>query len=154
MKTPGRIFVKVSEESIDSNRVQALLTSIANPTHGASVLFLGIVRNFHDGRDVLAVSYDAHQALCEKVFEEICQEAAQKAVDEDLDLILVHRTGKLIVGEASVGIAVGSRHREAAFEASRYMIEQLKIRAPIWKKEHYVDGESQWLKGHALCSHG
>ncbi|MGK5087615.1 molybdenum cofactor biosynthesis protein MoaE [Bdellovibrionota bacterium FG-2] len=146
----GRITVKVSDEAIDANRLQALLASVSNPAHGASVLFLGIVRNFHDGREVLAVSYDAHLGLSEKIFGEICQESVANAHakwDEDLDLVLVHRVGKLAVGEASVGIAVGSAHREAAFEASRYLIEQLKIRAPIWKLEHYKEGESQWLKG-------
>jgi molybdopterin synthase catalytic subunit len=101
---------------------------------------------------VEAVAYDAFQPLAEKVLGEISEEARLKYAN-DLKVVLQHRTGKLKVGEISLAIAVSSRHRDEAYEASRYIIEELKQRAPIWKKEYYTDGETDWLKGHALCGH-
>lgn len=142
------IHVEVTDQVLDT---QALLAHAADPSFGAQTLFVGVVRNLHAGRKVLAVSYDAFTPLCEKVFREICQEAEQKW--GPLSLTLVHRTGRLGVGEASVVIAVGSPHRDESYLASRYLIEELKVRAPIWKKEHYEDGETEWLRGHALCGH-
>lgn len=120
--------------------------------HGAQTLFLGVVRDENVGKKVLAVSYDAHEAMAKKVLQEICSEA-QNRWGQGLKIYVAHRTGKLEVGETSVIIGVGSKHRETAYEASRYVIEELKIRVPIWKNEHYENGESGWLKGHALCSH-
>jgi molybdopterin synthase catalytic subunit len=112
-----------------------------------------VVRNTNHGRQVQAVSYDAHPALAETCFREICQEASGRW-GETLQVALIHRVGRLEVGEISVSIAIGLPHRDEAYQASRYVIEELKKRAPIWKKEHYIDGESEWLQGHALCSHG
>jgi molybdopterin synthase catalytic subunit len=119
------------------------------PGHGAAALFVGRVRDLNDGRTVQAVSYDVHEALCRRVFERICHEAVV-AWGDDLRLWLVHRRGRLAVGEASVVAAASSRHRDDAFRASRYLVEQMKQRAPIWKQEHYVDGDSAWIAGHPL----
>jgi molybdopterin synthase catalytic subunit len=117
--------------------------------HGAAILFVGRVRNINDGRSVRAVSYDVHEALCRREFTAMCDEA-QERWGADLRMWLVHRQGRLEIGEASVVVAVSSRHRDHAFTASRYLVEQMKLRAPIWKQEHYVDGDSEWLRGHAL----
>ncbi|MCM2279943.1 MAG: molybdenum cofactor biosynthesis protein MoaE [Oligoflexia bacterium] len=144
------IEVAVVESAIDPTRTLARVT---DPGHGAETLFLGVVREHNLGRKVLGVSYDAFAPLAETVLREICKEARARW-GESLKFAVTHRTGRLDVGEISVAIAVGSRHRDEAYQASRYVIEELKIRAPIWKKEHYEDGESEWLKGHALCSHG
>lgn len=122
------------------------------PGHGAADLFVGRVRDVNDGREVRAVSYDLHDALCRKVLHDICTEAAAEWGD-DLRIWLVHRSGRLAIGEASVIAAVSSAHRDVAFRACRYLVEQMKIRAPVWKQEHYVDGDSEWLPGHELVSH-
>lgn len=120
--------------------------------HGAQNYFFGSVRDFNMGKNVVAVSYDAYIPLGEKVLREIAYEA-QDRWGLDLRICVVHRVGTLAVGEMSVGIGVSSPHRDESYQASRYIIEQIKIRAPIWKKEHYEDGETEWLKGHALCQH-
>ncbi len=116
---------------------------------GAQVVFWGVVREHNQGRPVLAVTYDAHAPLAEKTFREIGEEACTRW-GEDLRVVILHRTGRLEVGEASVVIGVASAHRDEAYQASRYVIEQLKARSPIWKQEHYLDGDSEWLGGHVL----
>lgn len=122
------------------------------PGHGAAALFIGRVRDLNQGREVRAVSYDLHSALCHNTFQAICFEACERW-GEGLRLWLAHRYGRLPVGQASVIAAASSPHRDEAFHACRYVIEQMKHRAPIWKQEHYRDGDSEWVQGHALCSH-
>ena len=122
------------------------------PSHGAQCVFSGMVRNHNQGKKVLGVSYDAFTPLTLKSFQDICTEAQEKW-GKDLDIHLWHRKGRLEVGELSVAIVVSSRHRDESYRASRYIIEELKHRAPVWKMEHYEDGDSEWLQGHALCSH-
>ncbi len=122
------------------------------PGHGAGALFVGAVRNRNQGRDVLAISYDVFAPLAEQCFGEICAEAEAKW-GPDLRLFVAHAKGRLDVGGLSVVIAAGSPHRNEAFSACRYVIEQIKTRAPVWKQEHYTDGDSDWVQGHALCQH-
>ena len=126
--------------------------SVANPAHGGEVHFFGVVRDLNDGRRVLAVSYEAHAPLCEATFREIAEAMVQR-YGPALDVALVHRVGRLAVGEVSIAICVSSPHRDEAYRASRDIIEAVKHRAPIWKQEHYVDGDSGWVQGHALCAH-
>ena len=121
--------------------------------HGAQILFFGVVRKVNMGRQVVAVAYDAFPPLAEATLTEICEEARTRW-GQDLCFRLTHRTGTLQVGEISLAISVSSKHRDESYQASRYVIEELKNRAPVWKKEFYEDGESEWLKGHALCGHG
>jgi molybdopterin synthase catalytic subunit len=123
------------------------------PEHGAQIIFTGIVRNHNQGKKVMGVSYDAHPVLAKKVFQEISEEALEKW-GHDLSVRIIHRAGRLAVGEVSLVIVVSSRHRDESYQASRYIIEEIKNRAPVWKKEHYEDGDSEWLQGHALCGHG
>ena len=130
--------------------LEDILKSAPSPSHGAQCIFSGMVRNHNQGKKVLGVSYDAFDPLTLKSFQEICAEAGQKW-GEDLHIHLWHRKGRLNIGELSVAIVVSSRHRDESYQASRYVIEQLKHRSP--KKEHYKDGDSEWLQGHALCSH-
>ncbi len=136
----------------DSPMSQLPQISQIPPIHGAEILFLGKIRNHNLGKAVRAVSYDAHPTLAQKVLREICEEAQGKW-GNDLCLIVIHRVGRVEINEISVVIQVSSTHRDEAYQASRYVIEQLKDRVPIWKKEHYLEGESEWLQGHALCSH-
>ena len=143
------IEVRVSDQPLLVEEVQGKLI---HSGWGAEILFLGNVRDWNLGRPVVAVSYDAFAPHAEATLRTICEEASREWGPK-LGMIVHHRTGRLSVGEASVIIGVASVHRDEAYEASRYIIEQLKERAAIWKKEHYEDGESEWLKGHALCSH-
>jgi molybdopterin synthase catalytic subunit len=131
-------------------RLEKILTAAPHPAHGAQILFTGTVRDHHLGRQVLAVSYDAFEPLAKKVLLEIAEDV-RRTVGEEIRIDVYHRTGRLEVGEVSVAIAVSSPHRAEAYRASREIIEKLKVRVPIWKKEHYIDGESAWLQGHALC---
>ena len=140
------IHVDITEAVLDP---VAALAHCSADSHGAADLFIGRVRNLNDGRAVTAVSYDLHPLLCRKIFAEICGEARQQW-GEQIHVYLVHRQGRLAVGEASVITAVSSPHRAHSFDACRYLIEQMKVRAPIWKQEHYEDGDSEWIKGHAL----
>jgi molybdopterin synthase catalytic subunit len=134
--------------------VTALLASVPlPPAHGAQLVFSGVVRDRNHGRTVTAVSYEAFSPLCETVFSELARDARARW-GEELAITILHATGRLEVGQASVLIVVSSPHRREAFEASRFLIDELKTRAPIWKQEHYVDGQTEWLPGHALCGHG
>lgn len=146
----SQVSCEVSANAIESQRVFA---ATRNPKHGGLCFFFGAVREQNGGKDVVAVEYDAAIPLAEKVLRDLADEAKTKW-GQDLDLCVIHRIGRLNVGEVSVAIGVSSRHRDEAFQASRYVIEQIKLRVPIWKKEIYADGESEWLKGHALCQHG
>ena len=121
-------------------------------THGAEVIFCGRVRNLNQGRKVVTLSYDAFAPLAIKMLGEIAVEARTKW-GHDLVITAIHRTGTLEIGDNAVIVAVSALHRSEAYRASQYIIEELKHRAPIWKKERYIDGESEWLQGHALCQH-
>lgn len=123
-----------------------------DPAHGAEVCFIGRVRNHNQGRSVESVSYDAFVPLAQMEFATICEEAFRKW-GNDLNIQILHRIGNVNVGGASILIRVTSRHRDEAYLASRYILEEIKVRAPIWKKEHYINGETDWVRGHTLCTH-
>ena len=123
--------------------VAALLDRVSRSANGAVVLFLGMVREMNDGRDVTGIEYTAYRSMAERELATIMAEAASLA--GTYDIAVEHRIGQLAVGECSVAVAVGHPHRGRAFEAARYMIEQLKQRVPIWKREHYVDGTREWV---------
>lgn len=124
-----------------------LLESVVSPQDGAALLFWGVVRNHNAGREVGSLEYEAYAEMAERVLEEIAQEARERWATGAI--AVVHRIGALEVGEGSVAIAVASPHRAAAYDASRYVIEELKKRVPIWKREGYLDGtgEREWLGG-------
>lgn len=139
----------VARMTSDPISLDLLARELSLAENGAQIVFSGVVRDHNRGRRVVAVTYDAHAPLAEKTFRDIGEEARARW-GEGLRVAIVHRSGRLVVGEASLVIAVGSPHREAAFEASRYVLEQLKTRSPVWKQEHYADGGSEWLRGHPL----
>jgi molybdopterin synthase catalytic subunit len=121
----------------------ALKAQLANAQAGACVTFEGWVRNRNDGQAVNSLEYEAYPELAEKEGLRILQEAAQKF--SALEIISVHRVGHLAIGDLAVWVGVSSEHRDAAFEACRYVIDETKARVPIWKKEHYTAGPSQWI---------
>lgn len=117
---------------------------------GASCVFTGVVRNHNDGKDVLYLEYEGYEDMVVSVFDEIAQEAKRRF--SVTRIRMVHRLGRMEIGETSVAVAVSSPHRKEAFEACRFAIDTLKRQAPIWKKEFYADGSS-WLEGPDGCAH-
>jgi molybdopterin synthase catalytic subunit len=122
-----------------------ILRKVGHPEDGAVLLFLGVVRNHADGRRVAGMRYDAYEAMATEVLSAIAAEAAERLGTDRL--AVVHRVGDLDVGEPSVAIAVSSPHRAEAYDASRYVIEEIKKRLPVWKKERYVEGGEAWVEG-------
>ena len=124
---------------------ETVLSHVGADEDGAVLLFLGVVRNHADGRPVSGMHYDAYQSMAASVLQAIADEAADRLGTDRLSV--VHRTGDLDIGDVSVAIAVSSPHRAEAYEASRYVIEEIKKRLPVWKKEHYTDGDTRWVDG-------
>jgi len=131
---------RLTSEPID---VATLIRDVTADNHGAVSLFLGTVRNSNEGRDVNGIDYSAYDAMAVAEMNRIVDEATQRF--EDVAILLIHRTGTLRVGDVSVAIACAHAHRSPALDANRYVIEQLKRRVPIWKREHYLDGTSEWV---------
>jgi molybdopterin synthase catalytic subunit len=121
----------------------ALLAGLDDKAAGACVTFEGRVRESNEGRVVVGLEYETYKALAEKEGLRIMDETAAKF--PVLGAICVHRTGKLALGELAVWVAVTAAHRGGAFEASRFIIDQVKERVPIWKKEYYRDGTTDWI---------
>lgn len=142
---PNSIHVSVSTKNLN---IQEAYDFVSDPAHGAVDVFVGAVRNHHEGQGVSGITYDVHEALAEKTFMGIA-EGAQKNWN-GIKVYISHYKGELDIGGISVVIAVSSAHRAESFEACRYIIEELKKRSPIWKREHYEDGPSEWLPGHSL----
>jgi molybdopterin synthase catalytic subunit len=120
-----------------------LLEEVANHRNGATVLFVGTVREENDGAAVSGLDYSAYRDMAERELSDIVNEAAERF--KTPDIVVEHRIGTLDLGEASVAIAVAHPHRGNAYDASRYIIEELKKRLPIWKREHYVSGKTEWV---------
>jgi molybdopterin synthase catalytic subunit len=137
--------VAVITEPIDT---AAVLREVESPAHGAAILFVGTVREVNDGRPVDGMEYTAYVAMAEKEMASIAVEAKEKFSGSFV--VIVHRIGELAIGDASVAIATANAHRDAAYQASRYVIEQLKARVPIWKREHYTDGTREWIDPTAM----
>jgi molybdopterin synthase catalytic subunit len=122
-----------------------LLAGLRDTGAGACVTFEGRVRNLNDGRQVSALDYEAYVPLAQKEGERIIGEARVKF--QIIGAHCAHRTGKLALGDIAVWVAVIAPHRAAAFDACRYIIDETKARVPIWKKEHYDGGASEWVNG-------
>ncbi len=117
----------------------SLRDAVIDPGHGAVLVFEGVARDNFEGRRVVGLSYDAYAEMALPVMDAIAGEAGQRW---GAKVAIAHRTGALQVGETSLIVAVGTPHRAACYEASRYVIEEVKKRLPVWKKEHYSDGEA------------
>ena len=122
--------------------LDALVRRVAASGRGAVATFLGLVRDHHAGRQVVALEYQAYGPMAEAACGTIVEEAEHRW---PCRVALEHRTGRLEIGEIAVGIAVGAGHRAEAFEACRWVIDELKRRVPIWKREFYVDGTEAWV---------
>jgi molybdopterin synthase catalytic subunit len=123
----------------------ALAAGLGDPRAGACVTFEGWVRDRNEGRAVLALEYEAYGPLAEKEGALILAEARERF--PVLAVACAHRTGKLALGDLAVWVGVTAAHRDGAFEACRYVIDQVKARVPVWKKERYADGATEWING-------
>jgi molybdopterin synthase catalytic subunit len=128
----------------------AALAMVAAPSAGATVLFLGTVRDRHDGREVVEIDYSGYEPMAERALARIEEELA--AETPGLRVAIVHRLGALAVGDASVAIAASSPRRAAAQEAAKLALERVKREVPVWKRERYADGSSAWREDETLFS--
>ncbi len=139
--------IDISKEKIDLTKAQKF---IASSKCGASIYFVGTVRDQNDNKKVTGITYDSHDVLVIKSFEAIYKEAETKFKFENIAVFIEHIKGYAALGDTSIIIAVACKHRTQAYEFSRYIIEEIKKRTPIWKKEHYENNESEWLKGNSI----
>ena len=123
---------------------------ISSSDYGASIYFTGTVRNQNNNKSVIGITYDSHDALVLKSFKEIYEETDKKLNIQKKAIFIEHAKGYLNLGEISIIIAIACKHRDQAYILSRYVIEEIKKRSPIWKKEHYTDNQSDWLKGNPI----
>lgn len=132
-------MIELTQQPIDT---EAVLSRVRSPAAGAVVLFLGTVREFTADVHTHFLEYSAFPEMALTQLQQLEQEAC--ALFPLVCIDLVHRTGRLDPGEVSVAVAVSSAHRAAAFAAGQWLIDNLKHRVPIWKKEHYADGREEW----------
>lgn len=121
----------------------ALLAEVSDEGSGATTLFLGTVRNVNDGRDVTGIDYSAYDTMAVREMTRIAAEACERFGTPHL--VMEHRLGYLSLAEVSIAIAVSHPRRAPAMDAARYVIEEVKKRVPIWKREHYADGTREWV---------
>ena len=131
---------RLTKEPLDASSIAAEASA---PSFGAILVFLGVVRDVNDGRSVTGIEYSAYEAMAATQLDDIAREGSERFAPANV--VIVHRLGELGLQEASVGIAVAHAHRDAAYQLSRWCIEELKRRVPIWKREHYTDGSREWV---------
>ena len=137
-----------SEAAID---VSVLRRAVIDDASGACVVFEGWVRNHHEGRAVLRLEYEMYEPIALKVGQQILEEARE--LYGPLNAAAVHRYGLMEIGEVAVAVAISSAHRDEAFKACRYIIDEAKVRLPIWKKEYFADGSAQWVNCARCAAH-
>ncbi len=139
LRSPEGSQLYLSEQPVD---LATLIAAVQSPERGGIACFLGMVRNHHQGRDVVRLEYSAYAPMVEAECARIVAEAESRW---NVAISLRHRVGRLEVGEAAVAVVAASAHRDEAFIACRHVIEELKRRVPIWKREYFVDGSVEWV---------
>lgn len=142
-------MIEIDTKPIDP---MALRESLADPAAGGFCVFEGWVRNRNEGRAVRRLEYEAYEPVAVAEGERVVAEAMQRF--PFISARCVHRVGLLEIGELAVWVGVAAAHRDEAFKACRYIIDEIKVRLPIWKKEHYVDGDSGWVNCERCAQHG
>jgi len=137
-------IIDASSEKIDILKAEKFLSS---SNFGAIIYFVGTVRDVNENKKVTGITYDSRDTMVIKSFEEIYKESETKLKIKDKAVFIEHVKGYVAVKEKSIIIGVGCKHRDEAYSLSRFIIEEIKKRTPIWKKEHYSNEESEWLKG-------
>jgi molybdopterin synthase catalytic subunit len=134
------MMIQLTHDTIDTN---AVLASVGDHATGAAVLFVGTTREFTSGRQTASLDYECYPEMAEKTLQELIDQARQKW--PIVKATIVHRLGRVGLGEASVAVAVSTAHRHDAFAAAQWIMDRLKEVVPIWKKENWADGTSEWL---------
>ncbi len=137
-------IIDLKNEKIEVNKAEEFISS---SKFGASLIFKGTVRETNENKKVTGITYDSHDAMVIKSFKEIYNEVDKKLKIKDKAVYIEHVKGYLRLGEISIIIAVACPHRAETYILSRYIIEEIKKRSPIWKKEHYINEDSVWLEG-------
>ena len=137
-------IIDASKEKIDILKAEEFLSS---SNFGALIYFVGTVRDLNENKKVTGITYDSRDSMVLKSFEEIYKDAELKLRIKDKAVFIEHVKGYVAIKEKSIIIGVGCKHRNEAYNLSRFIIEEIKKRTPIWKKEHYPNEESEWLKG-------
>ena len=140
-------IIDLKKEKIEVKKAENFVSS---SKFGASLIFKGTVRNINDNKKVTGITYDSHDAMVLKSFEQIYNEIDHKLKIKDKAVFIEHVKGYLDLGEISIIIAVACPHRAETYILSRFIIEEIKKRSPIWKKEHYENEKSEWLKGNPI----
>ena len=142
-----RKIIDLKKEKIEVKKAEDFISS---SKFGASLIFKGTVRENNENKKVTGITYDTHDEMVIKSFEEIYGEVDQKLKIKDKAVYIEHVKGYVGLGEISIIIAIACPHRAETYILSRYIIEEIKKRSPIWKKEHYENEESEWLKGNPI----
>ena len=140
-------IIDIKKGKIITSKAEKFIKSFS---YGASIIFTGTVRNINENKEVTGMTYDSHDELVIKSFEEIYKETGDSLNIKQKAVYIEHIKGYVELGETSIIIAVACKHRDQAYVLSRYIIEEIKKRSPIWKKEHYKNEESKWLKGNSI----
>ncbi len=135
------MLIRVTPDELNTGEA---IGAVASPAAGAISVFLGVVRDNNLGRKVQYLEYDAYPSMAEKVMRELADEAKERFGLEDCAVL--HRTGRLEIGETSLLIAVSCGHRAESFEAGHWLVDEIKKKVPVWKKEVWEDGEA-WIEG-------
>ena len=137
-------IIDTSKEKIDILKAEEFLSS---SNFGALIYFVGTVRDLNENKKVTGITYDSRDTMVIKSFEEIYKESETKLKIKDKAVFIEHVKGYVAVKEKSIIIGAACKHRDEAYNLSRFIIEEVKKKSPIWKKEHYTNEESEWLKG-------
>ena len=137
-------IIDASKEKIDILKAEKFLSS---SNFGAIIYFVGTVRDLNENKKVTGITYDSRDTMVIKSFEEIYKESETKLKIKNKAVFIEHVKGYVPVKEKSIIIGAACKHRDEAYNLSRFIIEEVKKKSPIWKKEHYTNEESEWLKG-------
>ncbi len=137
-------IIDTSKEKIDIFKAEDFLSS---SNFGAIIYFVGTVRDLNENKKVTGITYDSRDTMVIKSFEEIYKDAELKLKIKNKAVFIEHVKGYIAIKEKSIIIGVACKHRDEAYNLSRFIIEEIKKKTPIWKKEHYTNEESEWLKG-------
>ena len=140
-------IIDSSKEKIDILKAEKFLSS---SNFGAIIYFVGTVRDLNENKKVTGITYDSRDTMVIKSFEEIYKESETKLKIKDKAVFIEHVRGYVAVKEKSIIIGAACKHRDEAYNLSRFIIEEVKKKSPIWKKEHYTNEESEWLKGTSI----
>tara|TARA_B110000003_G_scaffold125292_1_gene127525 strand:+ start:72 stop:524 length:453 start_codon:yes stop_codon:yes gene_type:complete len=146
------LHTQIINSDNDEIQISKAVKFISSSKFGASIYFLGTVRNQNENKSVSGITYDVYDEMVLKSFKEIYNEADQKLNITDKAVFIEHIKGYVGLEETSIIIAVACKHRDQAYVLSRFIIEEIKKRSPIWKKEHYEKEESNWLKGNPVLN--